>query len=262
MLHLEIGDRGLVPGTPVDDVIPAVDQSFFIEPHENLAHGVRKILVHGEVLAVPVHGSAEPLHLIENCPAVLAFPLPNPLEEFLAPHFATLFALFFQLLLDHHLRRDAGMVRPRQPQADESPHAMPAHNNVHLRLVQHVPHVQPAGYIGRRQQQREHRPRLALRRSGNRKQLFPDPVVRPAPFNGGGLVGFGQFVGHRQIQRFLAPGRNAFLLGRRIHTGHISVTQVLKDEPLILQAEENQGQTRPGVRTRREGICTPTVFRQ
>ena len=65
-----------------------------------------------------------------------------------------------ELALHHHLRGDAGMVGSGQPNS-KSAHAMPAHDDVHLRLVEHVPHVQAPGHIGRRQQQREHRPRLS-----------------------------------------------------------------------------------------------------
>ena len=39
---------------------------------------------------------------------------------------------------------------------------MPAHNDVHLRLVEHVPHVQAAGHVRRRQKQGEHRARRLL----------------------------------------------------------------------------------------------------
>ena len=82
--------------------------------------------------------------------------------NFSRPRSRAFLAFLRQLALHHHLRGDAGVVRPRQPQRDEAAHAMPAHDDVHLRLVQHVPHVQPPGHIRRRQQQREHGTRLAL----------------------------------------------------------------------------------------------------
>ena len=36
--HLEIGDRRLAAGTPIDDVGSAIDQALFIEPDKGLAH--------------------------------------------------------------------------------------------------------------------------------------------------------------------------------------------------------------------------------
>ncbi len=90
----------------------------------------------------------------------------------------------------------AGVIGARQPQRDKAAHAMPAHDDVHLRLVEHVAHVQAAGHIRRRQQQREHWPRFALGRRGHGEKFFFDPVVGPARFNRARLVGFGQFVRH------------------------------------------------------------------
>ena len=74
----------------------------------------------------------------------MLLPLPHALNKFLAPHVAALFAFGRELALHHHLRGDAGMIGARQPQRDESAHAMPAHDDVHLRLVEHVAHVQAA----------------------------------------------------------------------------------------------------------------------
>ena len=126
----------------------------------------------------------------------MPLPFPHSLDECLAPQVLTFLALAGQLALDHHLRGDAGVVGARQPQGDETAHAMPAHNDVHLRLVEHVAHVQPSSHIGRRQEHGEHRPRLSRRRRRNRKKLFFDPVLRPARFNGARLVRFGEIVGH------------------------------------------------------------------
>ncbi len=150
VLHFEIRDRSLVPGTPVHDVVATINQALFVQADEHFAHGVRKIVVHGEVFAVPVDGGAEALHLVEDGAAVKLLPLPNALDKFLAAHVAALLAFFFQLLLDHHLCGDAGVIGAGQPERDEAAHAMPAHDDVHLRLVEHVAHVQAPRDIGRR----------------------------------------------------------------------------------------------------------------
>src|SRR5258707_82140 len=86
--------------------------------------------------------------------------------------------------------------------------AMPAHDDVHLRLVEHVAHVQAAGNVGRRQQQGEDRlcgadtlvrealcRNLSPQRRLHREQLLADPVFGPAFFDGAGFVGFGE-IGH------------------------------------------------------------------
>jgi hypothetical protein len=57
-----------------------------------------------------------------------------------------------ELALDHHLRGDAGVVGAGNPEAGVSGHAVPAGEDVHLRLVEHVAHVQAAGDVGRREQ--------------------------------------------------------------------------------------------------------------
>ena len=48
---------------------------------------------------------------------------------------------------------------------------MPAHDDVHLRLVEHVAHVQAAGDVRRRKQQSEDRPLLARRRRRREKSF-------------------------------------------------------------------------------------------
>jgi hypothetical protein len=153
VLHFEIGDGRAAARAPVHDVLAAIDQAVFIEADEHLAHGARKIFVHGEIFAVPVDGCAEALHLVEDGAAVELFPLPHALDEFFAAQVAALLAFFGEMALDHHLRGDAGVVGAGQPERDEAAHAMPAHDDVHLRLVEHVAHVQAAGDVGRRQQQ-------------------------------------------------------------------------------------------------------------
>ena len=185
-----------MPRTPVHDVISAIDQALFVQPDKHLAHRGRKFFVHREVFAIPVDRRAQALHLVENRAAVKLFPFPDALDKLLAAQLAPLLAFFFEVPLHHHLRGDAGMIRSRQPQRDESAHPVPAHDDVHLRLVEHVTHVQPSSHIGRRQQQREHRPRLTLRRHGHGEEFFLNPIVGPARLNRARLVSFGQFVRH------------------------------------------------------------------
>src|SRR5579864_6388855 len=105
------------------------------------------MLVHGEVLAAPVDRRSEPPHLFLNCAAVVSLPLPNALNELFAAKFAPLLAFTRKLPLDHDLRSDASMVRPRNPERQITAHSSPTDENIHLRLFHHVAHVQAAGHV-------------------------------------------------------------------------------------------------------------------
>src|SRR5579864_1860924 len=119
------------------------------------------MLVHGEIFAAPIDRGAEPTHLLFNRPAVLLLPAPNTLSEFFSPEFGALLSLAGQLALDHHLSGNSGVVGSWEPERDITSHAVPARNDVHLRLVQHVPHVQASGHVWRRQQHAENWARIA-----------------------------------------------------------------------------------------------------
>ena len=103
------------------------------------------------------------------------------------------------------------MVGAGQPQGAAAAHAPPAGEDVHLRLVEHVAHVQAAGDVGRGQQDGKGLAGLAVQvyirivRSsgligwigrGLDEEIFADPVTGPVIFNGGWVVGFGQVVRH------------------------------------------------------------------
>ena len=55
---------------------------------------------------------------------------------------------------DHHLRRDAGVVGAHLPQRVEAAHAVVADQRVLQRVLERVAHVQRAGDVRRRQQDR------------------------------------------------------------------------------------------------------------
>ena len=179
-----------------------------MQPDKNLAHRAREILVHREILAIPIYRGPEPFHLIENRAAIVPFPFPHALNKSLAPHVTSLLAFAGQLAFDHHLRGDSSVVSPREPQRQEPPHAMPAHHDVHLCLAEHVTHMQPSGNVRRRKQQRENRARLACRRCWRGKEFLLDPVLGPARFNRARFVGFRQVVGHE----WTAPSLSQFVL--------------------------------------------------
>ncbi len=197
----EVADGGLAAGAPVDDVCAAIDEPLLVKTNEGFSDRNRQALVHGEVFSPPVDRCAEALHLVENCSAVVATPLPYAPDKGFAAHLLAAGALLGQLALDHHLRGDAGVIGSGQPQSETATHAPPAGQNIHLRLVKHVAHVQAAGHVGRRQQNRKRLAGGALvlvgcSGRGHGEELFADPVFGPVIFNGGGVVGFGQVVRH------------------------------------------------------------------
>ncbi len=117
-LHdFEVGNRRLQHRVPVDEALVLVDQPFPIELDEHFDDGAGEALVHGEAFARPVAGCSQTLQLIDDGAAGFGLPRPHPLQKLFAAHFAParLLALH-QLALDHHLRRDAGMVRARLPE--------------------------------------------------------------------------------------------------------------------------------------------------
>ena len=75
---------------------------------------------------------------------------------------------------------------------------MPAHDDVHLRLVEHVTHVQTPGDVRRWQQQGKNWTRIVWSRRGNRKQLFLYPVLGPVRLDGRRLVRFGKLEPFRR----------------------------------------------------------------
>ncbi len=194
--HFQIGDGGDAARAPVDDVLAAIDQAFFIQADEGFAHRARHALVHGEVLARPVDRGAQPLHLLQDHAAVVLLPIPHARDERLASDVAAVLALAGELALHHQLRRDAGVVGAGQPQRRQAAHALPADDDVDLGVLQHVSHVEVAGDVGRRQRDGKGLARLVRRRRFDVEELFVDPVLGPARFNRARLVGLGKIVRH------------------------------------------------------------------
>ena len=95
------------------------------------------------------------------------------------------------------------MVHSRQPQRPLAAHAVPAHQHVDLGVLQHVPDVNRAGDVRRRQCNRKTRLRRArdLRVSGifRAEQVLVVPGFRPALFDFLRLVSFRYFLGHRSL---------------------------------------------------------------
>ena len=173
---------------PVDEALPAVDEAFAIERHEDLLDGLRELVVHREVKALPVKAVAQAAHLIEDGAARNFLPVPDAFDELLAAELATVDAFLLQLALDHDLRGDAGVIGARQPERVVAHHAVVAHERVHDGLVEGVPHVQDAGDVGRRKLDAKAR-FLGVETSVEVAALLPDRI--PARLNVGGLEALG-----------------------------------------------------------------------
>ena len=161
VLDLEVGDRRVRARVPVDHVVVAVDVALVVELLEDAVDGLDVALVQREALALVVAGGAEPLVLLDDPRAVLLAPLPDPLDELLAPEVVPRDPFGPQHFLDHRLRRDPRMVGAQDPERVPPPHPVHPHQRVLHRPIQRVPHMQRPGHIGRRNSNRE----ILLRRT-------------------------------------------------------------------------------------------------
>ncbi len=184
--------RGEAARAPVDDPLGPVDQPVVVQPLEDRLDGPGQPLVHGEPLAGPVHGVAEAAHLGQDPAAVLALPLPDPLDERLPAEVVPGQALLGELALDDVLGGDAGVVHAGQPQRAVALHAAAADEDVAQRVVQRVADVQDARYVRRREHDRVAR-RVGVRsryvvQSLRREVAGLLPVLVTAGFHLGGRV--------------------------------------------------------------------------
>src|SRR5690606_24844861 len=156
-----------------DQALATVYEPLLLQAHEGLDHRRRRALIHGEDLARPVSGGAHAAHLALDGVAGLLLPLPDLADEALAaPRVAGLaLARGGELAADHHLGRAAGMRAPRLPQGAVAAHAVVAHQRVLQGVLERVAHVQGAGDVGRRQQDRIGRAVAARRERARRLPL-------------------------------------------------------------------------------------------
>ena len=205
----EVGDGGFQLRVPVHQALAAVDQALLVQPHEGFGDHLGQLVVHGEVFAAPVHRGAHAAHLAGDGVARVLLPLPHTGDEVLPAQVVAALFLLLQLALDHDLRGDAGVVGARDPRRVEALHAVVARQAVHDGLVERVPHVQRAGYVGRRQLNGEvlaARGGLGAGLARAAKTCAPQagrlPRGAPRGLDGGGLEGFGQGGQARLRKRF------------------------------------------------------------
>ncbi len=211
-LDFQVAHGGLQLRVPVDQALAAVDQALFVQPHKGFGDHLGQLLVHGEVLAAPVHRGAHAAHLPGDGVARLLFPVPHAGDEIFTAQRVPALALLLQLALHHDLRGDAGVVGARHPQRVVALHAVVARQAVHDGLVERVAHVQRAGHVGRRQLDGEV---LAARRGlgaglaaaaiAGAAQAGLLPRRAPLRLDGGGLEGFGQ-AGKTRLRKLFRHG--------------------------------------------------------
>jgi hypothetical protein len=155
VLDLEVRDRRVRAGIPVDHVVVAVDVALVVELFEDPVNGAHVALVEGEALTLVVAGGAEALVLLDDLRPVLLFPGPDALDELLPPELLARGALRPQGLLDHRLGGDAGVIGAQNPEGVSAAHAVHADEGVLHGAVERVPHVEDAGHVGRRDRHRE-----------------------------------------------------------------------------------------------------------
>ena len=182
--HLLVAEGGEGGGIPIDHADTTIDQSLTVQIAEDANDAPRADVVHSEGRAIPVAGSAKASELLEDDAAVLLFPLPSVAQKLLAGEIRLADSALSQS--SHHLGLggDGGVIRARHPAGIAARHACAAHKDVLNRVVEHVPHVEHAGDVGRRD---DHRVRLALVREGA-KETVVQPVLIPFSLDRRGIV--------------------------------------------------------------------------
>jgi len=185
-LDFEVGDGRLELRVPVDEPLVAIDEAAAVELDEHEGDGAAEPVVHREAFMRPVDRGAEPAHLRRDGPPRLLFPLPDAVEECIAAEPRPGQPVGGDRALDHHLRRDSGMVGADHPARVAALHPLPADEDVLQRLVQRMADVERAGDIGRWQHDGERRGAGAV---GAECAAFL-PVAIPAGFDVGRVEDF------------------------------------------------------------------------
>ena len=101
---------------------------------EDVGDGLREAFVHGEAFVRPVARGTEAAELAGDLTATLVLPFPHLVDELVAGEIGALLLPLVQLPLDHHLRRDAGMIGANHPQSVLALHPGAANEDVLQRI--------------------------------------------------------------------------------------------------------------------------------
>ena len=147
---LVVRDGGGAVGAPVNDTLATVDQAVVVPIAEDLAHGLRVVLVHGKALVIEVNGAAHTLDLLDDDATVLVGPIPASVDKLVATDLQAANALALELLVDLGLRGDTGVIGSEHPARGLAAHAGHTDDGVLDGVVGGVTHVELAGHVGRR----------------------------------------------------------------------------------------------------------------
>jgi len=204
VFDLLVGDRGLAADAPVDEVLAAVDPPLPVEVLEGRLDRAREPGIEGEALAAPVAGAAERAELTDDLPSVLLLPLPDGRDELLAAEVAHRHAPLLEVLLDHVLGSDAGVVHPGEPESLVPLHAAGPDEDVLDGVVEDMADGQSPGYVRRRD---DDDVRLPVARGTGGEETVLLPVLVPARLEAAGIVDLGHFS-HGNLPRACArPSR-------------------------------------------------------
>ncbi len=187
VFHFRIGKGGFALGTPVDNAVSLINQSFLIQADEHLGDCLAAAFVQGEAFPGPVAGRSQLFQLINNPSAVSVLPFPCPFQKAIPAHIILRESFFCQLCNDFCLRGNAGVIGAGHPQRTVSLHALPAYQNILPGIVQRMAHMKLARNIRRRDHNTERFLvfiRLRMKISFFRPFLI-DPILHLA-----GIIGF------------------------------------------------------------------------
>ena len=157
-LNLKIRNRCLELRVPIHQPFVAINQvqtisdfvGGIVKIYEGLEHRFGKVLVHGELLARPVHRTAQTAQLAGDGAAALFLPLPHLLDKFLARIIGALVLPLFQLAFDHHLRGNPCMVGADNPQGVLAAQAFISDDDILQRIVKRMANMKATGDVRRR----------------------------------------------------------------------------------------------------------------
>ena len=180
-LDLEVGDGRAVVGAPVHDPRRSIDPTPVVEGDERGHDRAVVAGVHREAQPAPVHRGAEDAQLVDDRRADLLVPGFDARVETLPPQLLFRHALPCQLVLDHVLRRDRGVVVTRQEEHLVAGHPLVAGDEVVDGGLEGVAHVQLARDVGRREAHGELR---QVARCVGEEELVLLPARVPAGLDG------------------------------------------------------------------------------
>src|SRR5271166_1117785 len=146
-LDFEIRDHGVHYRVPVDEPLVTINEAFAIELDEDASHRRREARVHREAFAAPIRRDTEPAQLMDDGAARLLFPFPDARDEPRAAEIMFRLALVGELIANHNLGSNAGVIGAGLPQHVATPHALIADQHILQRKVQSVPNMKATGNV-------------------------------------------------------------------------------------------------------------------